>query len=103
MTSALFIVGLVLVVAGLVLLIMASQAKPSPISSNGPGPEGMLEDVRKLIEEFNKLLDKFEKQFRVGVFVMSVGLALIGIAAYLEAKDANDLAKKASVALVVRT
>jgi hypothetical protein len=63
-----------------------------------PAPSGTEEsfDVVKVLAEFNKLLDKLEQQYRIGVVMMGFGLALVGVGAWLEAKDAKGAAQEPS-------
>lgn len=54
------------------------------------GPEGFGEDVGKAVEAVRKLLEAVEKQFRIGVLVMILGLTLVGIGAYVKGHEAED-------------
>src|SRR5688500_1670704 len=92
MPLALMIVGLAITVIGVVLVLTASFERPATAAGAGAI------DVKALLEAFNKLLDKIEQRYRIGVIVMAVGLALVGIGAYLEANDAKDEAKQKTAA-----
>jgi hypothetical protein len=101
MSTVLLILGCVVTVVGLVLVVTASFQRPPK-----PAPEGQEafdgKQIKEIIEAFNGLLDKLEQRYRIGVTVMAIGLALIGIAAYLEASDAKDKAEDATAAAVLR-
>ena len=100
MSTVLLILGCVVTVAGLVLVVTASFQRPP-----APPPAGQeafdAGQIKDIIEAFNKLLDKLEQRYRIGVTVMAIGLALIGLAAYLEASDAKDKAEEATAAVAV--
>ena len=101
MSTVLLILGCVVTVVGLGLVVTASFQRPPP-----PPPAGQESfdpgQIKEVIEAFNGLLDKLEQRYRIGVTVMAIGLALIGIAAYLEASDAKDKAEDATAAAVLR-
>jgi sulfite exporter TauE/SafE len=100
-TTVLLVAGLIFLAAGLGLILTAAFPRASKPE---PKAEGLLDEVAKVLEQFNKLLDKFEQRFRIGILLLAVGLALIGLAAFFEAKQAKDDAKdakKATSALVV--
>jgi hypothetical protein len=90
MSTAFFIVGLLITAAGAVMVFLARFQRPT----TGGTEEAF--DVGKVLEEFNKLLDKIEQQYRIGVVMMGFGLALVGVGAWLEAKDAKDAAQEPS-------
>ena len=96
MSTALLIVGILVTLVGLALVVTASFQRPR-------AQEGGMEafDPKEIIDAFNKLLDKLEQRYRIGVTIMAFGLALIGIAAYLEAKDAKDVAEDAAAAVLL--
>ena len=56
-------------------------------------------DPEKILEQVNKLLAQLDKRYRIGAFVMLVGVALISIGAYVEALDAKDKAEQAAAFL----
>jgi hypothetical protein len=87
-------VGLVLVVAGLLLIVFAPKPK-----TRVSGPEARGLDPEKILEQVNKLLAQLDRRYRIGAFVMLVGVALIGVGAYLEAHDAKDEAEQAAALL----
>jgi uncharacterized membrane protein len=91
MAGLLIIVGLIITVAGLVLVVVQGVR---PVAVPTVQSESPLADLGKVVEEFNKLLDKVDKKYRIGIIVMAVGLALVGIGAYLEAKDAKQAAEQ---------
>lgn len=96
--TALFIVGLVFLGAGLIALLLSARVKPEKVT---PGQEeNILQDLQKLIAEYNKLLGMFQERFRIGVLLITVGLSLISIAAYLQATDAKDAAEATTAAVV---
>jgi hypothetical protein len=90
MSTACFIVGLLITLAGVVMVFLARFQRPTTADTE----EAF--DVGKILEEFNELLDKIEKQYRIGVVMMGFGLALVGVGAWLEAKDAKDAAQEPS-------
>lgn len=94
MPTAILIVGLVITVVGLALILLARFERPST-STGGITTESFIEDVEKVIKAFNDLLDKIEQRFRIGVVVMALGLTLVGVGAFLEAKEAKDDAESA--------
>lgn len=88
MADLLFIAGLVVTGIGVVLVLIGffkSVEKPPQT-----GPEGFGEDVGAAVEAVRKLLEAVEKQFRIGVLVMIVGLTLVGIGAYVKGHEAED-------------
>ena len=94
MNEALIWVGLGLVILGAVVFLL-----PMPSSPPAPGTENV--DIAKILEELNKLLDKFDKRYRPGIVLMSVGLTLIGLGIYMETKDAAEQVKEAAAVLTV--
>jgi hypothetical protein len=91
MANALFIVGLIITVAGLVFVILGYFQK----TEAAVGPEGFGEDVGKGVEAITKLVEKVEKRFQLGLIVMAMGLTLIGVGAYINSIDAKDQADEA--------
>lgn len=83
MATALFIAGLVITFIGVALVLFAQFKLPPETQAKGFDPG-------EILKQLNVLLDKIDKRFRIGVILMAVGLTLIGIGAYLEAKDAKD-------------
>jgi uncharacterized membrane protein len=92
-STVLIIVGIVFVLAGLVVFLL-------PAPAEAPAAQGVVGDLAKVLEQMNTMFDKFDKRFRPGMFLMIVGLVLIGLGAYVEAKDAKDAAESASMLLV---
>src|SRR5690349_17682130 len=104
-TTILLVVGLLFLLAGLVSVLLAGGAAPQAPAAAPPGQqEGLLEDIRQTIEAYNTFLGNFQQQLKIGVFLISVGLALVDIAAYFKAQDAKDQSDKAAqpTAIVVR-
>ena len=98
MANALFIVGLVITVIGLIMVILGYfQAPDKPAVA---GPEGFGEDVAKAVEAVTKLIEKVEKRFQLGLIVMAIGLTLIGVGAFVKASDAKTDSKGNSEAAV---
>jgi uncharacterized membrane protein len=95
MITVLFIVGLVLILAGLLLIVFA----PRPKLPESSGAEARALDPAEILKQVGVILDKLDKQYRIGAFVMLVGVALVSIAAYLEAQDAKDAAEQAAALL----
>ena len=91
MPLILVIAGVVVVLAGLVLIFTAQFQRPTP-----PKAQEDAFSLDKVLEELNKLLGQLDQKFRIGVVVMAVGLALIGFGAYFEAHNAKDAADKAT-------
>ena len=83
MATAFFIVGLLITVAGVVMVFLAHFERPTAAA----GTEEALDvgDVAKVLEQFNALLDKVEQRYRIGVILMGVGLTLVGVGAWLKA------------------
>lgn len=94
MSTAIFVVGLIVTLAGVVLVVIQSFSRPAP-PPPGPQADGGVADIGDVIKQLNELLAKVDQRFRLGVIVMAVGLALVGVGAYLEAHDAKDAADKA--------
>jgi uncharacterized membrane protein len=90
-----FVGGLLVTLAGVVMVFLA-RFEPRTTES--------VTDLKDLLKEFNELLKLVQEKYRIGVVIMAVGLALVGVGAWLEARDAKDEAKKtAMAALVVHT
>ena len=88
MPTLLVIAGLVVTAVGVILILLARFQRPAP----GP-QEGI--DVAAILEQFNALLKLVEAKYRIGIVLIAVGLALVGLGAWLEAKDAKDAAEEA--------
>jgi hypothetical protein len=100
MATVLFIVGLVCVVIGLIVFLRP-EPKPKPKARGEEAvAAGIGAEIAEVVEALNKMLDKFDKRFRPGMFLIFIGLALIGVAAFLEANDAKDAAESTSALLV---
>ena len=84
MPTVLFVVGLGVTLIGVVMVVLAHAKPPPPPATEGLG------DLVKIVEEFRKILGLIDKQYRIGVILVAVGLALVGTGAWLEARDAND-------------
>jgi uncharacterized membrane protein len=97
LVTILVILGVVLIIIGAILIIKPPKPEPEP----EPIAEGLPDGVAKLIEQVVKLLERFEKRFVPGVFMMLVGLALLGFGAWFEAQDAKDAAESAGGLLLV--
>jgi uncharacterized membrane protein len=87
MANALFIVGLVITVVGLIMVIAGYFQTPDKPPATGP--EGFGEDVAKAVEAVTKLIEKVEKRFQLGLIVMAIGLTLVGVGAFVKATDAK--------------
>jgi uncharacterized membrane protein len=98
MSTALFVVGLVIMLIGLGLIVFAKKPETE---KKGPAARGL--DPEKILEQVNKLLAQVDKRYRIGLAVMLMGLALVGIGAFLEAKDAKDAAKGAKAGQALLT
>ncbi len=90
---AIFIVGVLLVIAGLIALLTAP--KPT-VKTSGPGREGV-KDWAEVLKQLNALLDKFDARLRLGVLLIVFGVALIGVAGFVEAKQAKSDANGTAV------
>jgi hypothetical protein len=84
MPTVLFVVGLGVTLVGVAMVVLARAKPPPPPATEGLG------DLAKIVEEFRKILGLIDKQYRIGVILLAVGLALVGTGAWLEARDAND-------------
>ena len=105
MPTIILVLGGLLILAGLVAIFTVPRREPASLESR-PGAESFLGDLRGVLEQLNSFLDRFEQRFRLGVLLVTLGAGLVGLAGYLEAKQAKDDAKdatKATAALVVRT
>jgi uncharacterized membrane protein len=83
MPTLLVIAGLVVTAIGILLILLARFERP---------PAGAQEsiDIAGILEQFNALLKLVEARYRI-----AAGLALVGLGAWLEAKDAKDAAEQA--------
>jgi uncharacterized membrane protein len=93
-STVFFIVGLVITAIGVVFIALGRFEKPAPAAAESIDPGAIL-------EQLNKMLELVEKQYRVGIILMAVGLSLIGVGIWLEAKDAKDAAEDAAAALML--
>ena len=93
--SAIFLfVGLGVTLLGVILILLARFEKP-------PTQREEAFDPAKIIEQINKMLELVEQKYRIGIVLMAVGLSLVGVGVYLEAKAAKDEVKKTAVPAVV--
>ena len=79
---------------GVAMVVLARVKPPPPPATEGLG------DIAKIVEEFRRILGLIDKQYRVGVILMAVGLALVGTGAWLEAREAKDEAASAGLETV---
>lgn len=86
MSTLLMIVGLVLVVIGVIVFLL-------PPPEGEAVAEGVGDDAAKILEQLNKMLATFDKRYRPGMFLMFVGLALVGAGIFLETRDTKDAAE----------
>jgi uncharacterized membrane protein len=88
-STALFIAGLVIMFVGLGLIVFAPkpETEATGAAARGLAPE-------KILEQVNKLLAQIDKRYRIGLAVMLLGFALVGLGAYLQAADAKDEATR---------
>lgn len=93
-STVFFIVGLVITAIGVVFVALGRFEKPAPAASESL-------DIGAILEQLNKMLELVEKQYRVGIILIAVGLSLIGVGVWLEAKDAKDAAEAAAAALML--
>lgn len=87
MTWAILILGGVLIVAGLIALFTA----PKPTVERAKVVEK--EDAQswaEILKELNALLERFDQRLRLGVLLILLGAALVGLAGFIEAKQAKD-------------
>ena len=91
--TILVILGVILIILGVIIILRPPKPEPEPEPIVA---EGIPDELTKLVEQVGKLLDRFEKRYVPGVFLMLVGLALIGFGAWFEAQDAKDAAESAS-------
>ena len=100
MTTALFVAGLVIMLAGLGLIL---AAKKPETAKKGAEAQGL--NPEEILKQVNALLAQVDKRYRIGLTVMLLGLTLVSFGVFLEAKNAKDDAKdakKAAAALVLR-
>lgn len=82
---ALFIVGLLLTLAGVVFVFRGRFEDP-------PDKQADSLTVGDVLERLNLVLEKVEKSYRWGVVLIALGLALIGTGAWLAALSAQSAA-----------
>jgi hypothetical protein len=97
-TTVLLIAGLLVMAAGIVLLFIATLAKPAPVAGGDVKRESIVKEITDAIKAINEYFDKFEQKFRIGVLLVTVGAAMVGLAGFFEAKQAKDDAKSAASA-----
>ena len=95
MATTMFIIGVVFVVIGLIVFLLPPAKREEEARPAGVGGE-----IKDVLEAVNKMFDKFDKRFRPGMFLIFVGLALIGVGAFLEANNAKDAAETSSALLL---
>jgi uncharacterized membrane protein len=86
MPTVLLVVGLVLIVAGAVVMFLPPP-EPEAVA------QGVGDEIAKVLEKVNELFDRFDKRFRPGILLMLVGLVLVGVGAWLESHDAANAAE----------
>lgn len=86
MPTVLMIFGLALILIGVVVFLLP-QPTPEAVA------QGVTDDTAKILEQINKMLSKFDKRYRPGMFLMFVGLALVGLGIFLETKQTKDAAE----------
>lgn len=89
MLTALFIVGVILIFVGLAMILLAPKAEKT---HRGAQARGL--DPAEILKQFAGVLDKVDRKYRIGLCVIALGATLALVAAFLEAKDAKDEAKK---------
>jgi hypothetical protein len=80
----------ILIATGTILIVVGAGVLLWPMKVSGDPSRERALDIAKVLEELNKLLDKFDKRYRPGLILMFVGLALVGIGAWLEALEASE-------------
>lgn len=83
-STALFILGLLLTLAGIVFVFLGRFDDP-------PDKEGDSLTVGDVLERLNLVLEKVEKRYRWGVVMIALGLALIGAGGWLAAQSAASM------------
>lgn len=95
MSIAFFVIGLAATVIGVIFIFLGRFEKPAPRAAGGESI-----NIEKILEQLNKTLELVEQRYRIGIILMAVGLALVGVGVFLEAKDAKDAAEAAAGAFV---
>ncbi|WP_405673301.1 hypothetical protein OG848_27970 [Streptomyces canus] len=72
---AVIVIGLILVVTGLVVFLV--PVRQAPVAQGAAG------EIGEVIAQVNALLDRFDKRLRPGLILMLIGVALVGLGAYL--------------------
>jgi hypothetical protein len=98
MTWAILILGAVLIIAGLIAIYTAP--KPA-LPTEKTEREDF--DLAEILKELNALLDKFDQRLRLGVLLIVLGAGLVGLAGFIEAKQAKNDAKDTAIIGHVRT
>lgn len=91
MSTVLMVIGLLIVLAG-VFVFLFRKAEPIPVAH-----AGVTADTAKILEQLNKMFALFDKRYRPGMFLMLVGLALIGAGLFLETRDTKDAVEAVAV------
>jgi hypothetical protein len=86
----LVIIGLVLMLAGAAWLLLAPSAQPPPPPAGGAGRPEALPDIGAWIKAVKELLEAFESRVRQGVFVVIVGLVLVGLGVWLDVRETEE-------------
>ena len=82
---ALFILGLLLTLAGVVFVFLGRFGDPPD-----KGEDSLT--VADVLERLNAVIEKVEKRYRWGVVMIALGLALIGAGAWAAAMGAQSAA-----------
>lgn len=89
MATALIVVGIVFLLAGLVVFLLPTSKTEA---------QAGLGDLQEVLKQVNALLEKFDKRYRPGLILMLVGLALVALGVYKQALDAKNAAEAPPVA-----
>ena len=85
-STFLVIVGVGITLVGVVLILLARFERPAAGHEEAINPA-------QILEQFNNLLKLIEARYRIGIVLIAVGLTLVGVGAWWEARDAKDQAE----------
>jgi uncharacterized membrane protein len=86
MPTFLVIVGVGITLLGVALILLARFERPTAGHEEAINPA-------QILEQFNNLLKLIEARYRIGIVLIAVGLTLVGVGAWWEARDAKDQAE----------
>lgn len=82
-STFLVIVGVGITLVGVLLILLARFERPAAGHEEAINPA-------QILEQFNNLLKLIEARYRIGIVLIAVGLTLVGVGAWWEARDAKE-------------